>query len=109
VPLELNLALAHLQGPRLYLIDLAKVTSVAEVHKILAHGVPEEEIDFSILATFVGSKVSQFLMCVVHDLIPDIEIIAMSSRGNVDAISIAFPFLIENFCKGGRSYQDIDP
>jgi hypothetical protein len=36
-------------------------------------------------------------MCVAHDLIPDIETIAISSRRNVDAISISFPFLIENF------------
>jgi hypothetical protein len=71
------------------------VTSVAEVHTILAHGGPEE-IDFGILVTFVRSKVSQFLMCVAHDLIPDIETIAMSGRGNVDAITIFFPFLIEN-------------
>jgi hypothetical protein len=61
-----------------YLVDLTKVTTVAEVHKILAHGVPEE-IDFGILVTFVGSKVTQFLKCVVHVLIPDIETIAMSS------------------------------
>jgi hypothetical protein len=71
------------------------VTSVVEVHKILVY-VVSEEIDFGILLTFVGFKVSQFLMCVVHDLIPDIETIAMSGRGNVDAISISFPFLIAN-------------
>jgi hypothetical protein len=67
---------------------------VAEVHKILAHEVPEE-IDLGILVTFVRSKVSQFLMCVAHDLIPDIETIAISGRGNVDAISFSLPFLIE--------------
>jgi hypothetical protein len=32
-----------------------------------------------------------------HDLIPDIEVIAMSSMGYVDAISISFPSVIENF------------
>jgi hypothetical protein len=74
---------------------VAKVTSVAEVNKILAHGVPEE-IYFSMLVTFVGSKMSQFLMRVAHDLIPDIETIAMSSRENVDAISISFPVPIKN-------------
>jgi hypothetical protein len=68
---------------------------VTGVHKILAHGVPEE-IDFVIFVTFVGSKVSQFLMCVAQDLIPDIETITMSSKGNVDEISISFPVLIEN-------------
>jgi hypothetical protein len=68
---------------------------MAKVHKILVHGVLEE-IDFDILVIFVGSKVSQFLICVVHDLIPNIETIAMSSRGNIDAIRISFPFLIEN-------------
>jgi hypothetical protein len=35
-------------------------------------------------------------MCVVHDLISDIETIVISARGNIDAISISFPFLIEN-------------
>jgi hypothetical protein len=59
------------------------------------HGVPEK-MDFGILVTFVGSKVSQFLMCVVHDLIPDIQTIAKRGRGNVVAISISFPFPIKN-------------
>jgi hypothetical protein len=35
-------------------------------------------------------------MCEVHDLIPDIEAIAMSSRGHVDAIGISFPSAIDN-------------
>jgi hypothetical protein len=78
-----------------YLVDLVKVTSAAGVHKILADGVPEE-IHFGVLVTFVRSKVSQFLMCVVDDLIHDIETIAISNRGNVDTISISLPFLIEN-------------
>jgi hypothetical protein len=71
------------------------VISEAEVHKILVHRVLKE-IDLSILVTFVGSKVSQFLICVIHDLIPDMETIAMSSRGNVVIISISFPIQIEN-------------
>jgi hypothetical protein len=35
-------------------------------------------------------------MCEEHDLIPNIDTIAMSERGYVDAISISFPFVIEN-------------
>jgi hypothetical protein len=34
-------------------------------------------------------------MFVTHDFIPDMEIIAMSGWGNVDAITIPFPYLIE--------------
>jgi hypothetical protein len=35
----------------------------------------------------------------MHDIIPDIEIITMSSEGYVYAISISFPSAIENFTK----------
>jgi hypothetical protein len=41
--------------------------------------------------------VTKFLICKVHDLIPDIETLAMSGRGNIDAISIFFPILIKDF------------
>jgi hypothetical protein len=40
--------------------------------------------------------VDQFLKCEVHNFIPDIEAIAMSGRGYINAISISFPFAIEN-------------
>jgi hypothetical protein len=68
---------------------------VAEVYKTLVHLVPEE-VDLDILVAFVGFKVSQLLLCEAHDPIPDIEAIAMSGEGYVDAISISFPSMIEN-------------
>jgi hypothetical protein len=36
-------------------------------------------------------------MCKAHDPVPDIETIAISGRGDVDAVSISFPFVIEDF------------
>jgi hypothetical protein len=71
------------------------MASVAEVHKILTHCIPAE-VDIGILVAFVGSKVSKFLMCEMHHLIPNIEAIAGSCREYVDSINISFPFVLEN-------------
>jgi hypothetical protein len=54
-------------------------------------------VDIGILVAFLASKVGQFVICKVYDLISDIKFITVSSRWYIDAIGISFPPTIENF------------